>query len=156
MESDEVFFDGRLQRRQRDQKRPQRGLGFRPGMQVELSRVSAHARALPQAPRAAWEREFSCPRADSSQTPRDAGQHSPLRKGYGHRRLTPGAPDSMLSVFGKSSHFIPTHPQGPHSPEGQTKPKRVSQVFTNEGSSQLTPRSVCHQRPFLEVNSFEV
>lgn len=106
---------------------------------MELSGVSAHARALPQAPRAAWEREFSCPRADSSQTPRDAGQHSPLRKGYGHRRLTPGAPDSMLSVFGKSSHFIPTHPQGPHSPEGQTKPRESAKCSPMKGALNSHP-----------------
>lgn len=103
MESDEVFLTGDS----KGDSEIKRGLGCRPGTQVELSGVSAHTRALPQAPRAAWEQEFSCPRADSSQTPRDAGQHSPLRKGCGHRRLTPGTPDSMLSVFCKSSHFIP-------------------------------------------------
>lgn len=152
MESDEVFLTGDS----RGDSEIKRGTGCRAGMQVELSGVSAHTRALPQAFRAAWEWEISCPRSDSSQTPRDAGQHSPLRKVCGHRRLRPGAPHSRLSVFCKRSHFIPTHPQGPHSPGGQTKRKRASQVLTNEGSSQLIPRSVCRQSPFLEVNFFEM
>lgn len=38
-----------------------RGLGCRPGMQVELSEVSAHTRALPQALRAAWNGDFPAP-----------------------------------------------------------------------------------------------
>lgn len=143
VESDEVF-DRRLQRRQRDQKRP--GL-------------SAQTRALCQAPGAAWEPGFFCPVTDSSQTPGEVRTAPPAWKGCGHRRLTPCAPDATLSVSYESSLLMtPPRPEPPsHSPEGQTKRRgsaNGSRFATHRGRSQLTPRSGCRQRPLPKIHFF--
>lgn len=91
------LFDGRLRRRQRDQKRP---LGHRPEIPTQAS-----AESLASGP-ARGELGFSCPVTVSFQTPGEVGTHAPSWKGCSHRGLMPCAPDSTLSNSYESSHVF--------------------------------------------------